>query len=113
MLPLKGAEEAIGVALLLWGVLTMYLWIGTFRLSWALWWVFLTLWITFYLLGLGTLSGVQWLTRLGGWIGILCGVIAMYTSFAEVTNFCFGHEVVPTGHQSLAGNTVGQPKMAE
>jgi succinate-acetate transporter protein len=71
------------------------------------------LWIAFYLLGLGAIAGAHWLTRLGGWVGILCGAIAMYTSFAEVTNFCFGHEVLPTGHPVSATPTYGQPKMAE
>jgi uncharacterized protein len=111
MLPLKDADSTIGVALLLWGVLTMYLWVGTFRLPQALWWVFLTLWITFYLLGFGALLGIQTLTRLGGWIGIVSGAVALYTSFAEVTNSCFGREVVPTGHRP--SDAIGHPQAAE
>jgi uncharacterized protein len=113
MLPLKGTDSTVGAALLLWGVLTMYLWVGTFRLPRALWWVFLTLWITFYLLGLGALLQIQMLTRLGGWIGIVSGAVAMYTSFAEVTNFCFGHEVVPIGHRASLNSEIGRPQAAE
>lgn len=113
LLPLKGADSTIGAALLLWGVLTLYLWVGTFRLNRALWWVFLTLWITFFLLGFGALSGAHMLTRLGGWVGILSGAIAMYTSFAEVTNFCFGHEVVPTGRIQTPDSVAGHPLPAE
>jgi succinate-acetate transporter protein len=111
MLSLKDADSTIGVALLLWGALTMYLWVGTFRLPHALWWIFFTLWITFYLLGLGALLGIQTLTRLGGWVGILSGAIAMYTSFAEVANFCFGHKVVPTGDRP--SDAIGHPQAAE
>jgi succinate-acetate transporter protein len=37
------------------------------------------------------------LHRLGGWVGLLCGALAMYGSFALVTNATFGREVVPTG----------------
>ena len=44
----------------------MYLWVATFRLPRALWWVFFTLWITFYLSGLSALLENQMLTRLGG-----------------------------------------------
>jgi uncharacterized protein len=94
-------------------VLTMYLWVGTFRLPVALWWVFLTLWITFYLLGLGALLQMQTLTRLGGWIGIVSGAVAMYTSFAEVTNFCFGHEVIPIGHRASADGPMARAQAAE
>jgi uncharacterized protein len=106
LLPLKGDDATIGAALLLWGVLTFYLWIGTFRINRALWLVFLTLWITYLLLGLGAIIGRHHLTVAGGWVGIVCGAIAMYTSFAEVTNFCYGHQVVPTGH---LGATSAQP----
>jgi uncharacterized protein len=113
LLPLKGDDATIGVALLLWGLLTFYLWIGTFRLNKALWLVFLTLWITYFLLGFGAMSGVQVLTRLGGWVGVVCGAIAMYTSFAEVTNFCFGHQVVPTGHWNMHSGAAGHPEPAE
>src|SRR5262249_10336831 len=40
LLPLEGTGSTIGVALLLWGVLTMYLWVSTFRLTRALWSIF-------------------------------------------------------------------------
>jgi len=94
---LSQAESTIGVALIGWGVFTLCMWIGTFRLSKALWWVFLTLWITFFTLGLGTLLGVHGLTVLGGWLGLVCGLLAMYTSFGLVTNTTFGKPVIPLG----------------
>ena len=97
LLPLEGTGSTIGVALLLWGVLTMYLWVSTFRLTRALWWIFLTLWIAFYLLGFGALLGAPGLSLAGGWVGLVCGALAMYTSFALVTNSTFGREVVPVG----------------
>ncbi len=86
----------LGVTLLLWGVFTLYMWVSTFRSSLALWSVFLLLWITFFLLaggdlGLGT-------GRLGGWVGLICGIDAMYVSFAEVTNGTFGRTVLPLGN---------------
>jgi hypothetical protein len=85
----------LGVILLMWGVFTLYMWVSTFRSNLALWSVFLLLWITFFLLaggdlGLGT-------GRLGGWVGLVCGLDAMYVSFAEVTNGTFGRTVLPLG----------------
>ncbi|MHB8551427.1 MAG: acetate uptake transporter, partial [Acidiferrobacterales bacterium] len=80
-----------------WGVFTLYMWIATFRLSKALWWVFLTLWITFFLLGFGALLGKSELHVAGGWLGLVCGLLAMYTSFALVTNATFGKTVIPVG----------------
>ena len=87
----------IGVALLLWGVLTLYLWISTFRLPRILFLIFLTLWVTFGLLGFGAITGNPQLTHLGGWLGIVCGTLAMYGSFGIVTNATFGRTVVPLG----------------
>jgi hypothetical protein len=100
MLDLSQAGSTIGMALMMWGVFTLYMWIPTFRLNKALWWVFLTLWVTFFLLGLGILLGMPALSHLGGYIGLICGLIALYTSFGVVTNATFGKPVIPLGPYS-------------
>ena len=97
VLDLSQAGTTIGATLIAWGVFTLYMWIATFRLSRALWWIFLTLWITFFLLGFGTLLGRSALGIAGGWVGLVCGLLAMYTSFALVTNATFGRTVIPVG----------------
>jgi succinate-acetate transporter protein len=97
VLDLKGAGSTIGVALLLWGVFTLYLWVSTFKLSRALFMIFLTLWITFFLLGTGALFAMPQLSHLGGWLGLVCGTLAMYGSFAIVTNSTYGRTVLPLG----------------
>lgn len=87
----------IGLTLLLWGVFTFYLWIVTFRLNRVLWLVFLTLWIAFLLLAGSDLGmGTTW-HKLGGWDGLLCGSLALYLSFAEVTNSTWGRPAIPIG----------------
>jgi succinate-acetate transporter protein len=96
---ISAAGPTIGVALMLWGVLTLYLWISTFRLARILWLVFLTLWITFFLLGLGAASATPALAHLGGWLGLVCGALAMYGSFGLVTNATFGRTVIPLGER--------------
>ena len=87
----------VGLTLILWGVFTAYMWVGTFKLNWAVWSVFLLLALTFFLLGFGDFYGISWLVALGGWVGIVTGLDAMYVSFAEVTNWCFDRPVVPLG----------------
>lgn len=91
------AGPTIGIALLLWGVFTFAMWIASFALNRALWLVFLTLWITFLLLGVGDAAGITGIATAGGYLGIVCGGVAMYTSFAEVTNATYGREVIPVG----------------
>ncbi|MBB5713764.1 acetate uptake transporter [Sphingomonas aerophila] len=103
VIDISKAGPTVGVALLLWGVLTLYLWIGTFRLSRVLFAIFLTLWVTFLLLGLGSMTGNTSLTHLGGWLGLICGSLAMYGSFGIVTNATFGRTVVPLGERPILG----------
>jgi hypothetical protein len=97
MIDLKAAGPTLGVALLLWGVLTLYLWIASFKLSRLLFLVFLTLWITFGLLGSGAALGMPALGHYGGWLGLVCGSLAVYGSFAITTNATFGRVVLPLG----------------
>ena len=103
LIDLQGAESTIATTLLAWGVFTLYMWVATFRLNRALWLIFLTLWITFFLLGFGALFQVPWLSHAGGWLGIVCGSLAAYTSFALVTNSTMGRAVLPTGEFAKPG----------
>jgi hypothetical protein len=109
ILPEVGAP-ALGMALVMWGVFTTYMWVATFKLNWALWSVFLLLSVTFYLLGFGDLLGIAALGTLGGWVGLLTGLDAMYVSFAEVLNWSFDRTVLPLGGTPLkndGGDHVG------
>lgn len=84
-----------GVFLLFFGILTLFLWIASFYLNKALNLVFLTLWVAFLLLalhGFGVISQTA-----GGWVGLLCGAIALYTSFATVINTTAGTTILPLG----------------
>lgn len=97
VISLTGAVSTIGACLILWGVFTLYMWIATFALSRVLFLVFLTLWIAFFLLGFGALLARPVLTVYGGYVGIICGLLAMYGSFGIVTNAVFGRTVLPLG----------------
>lgn len=97
---------AFGVGFLLFGVLATYLWVGTLKLNTALSVMFVLVALTLYTAGLSFTLGVGWLTVLSGYLGILLGVVGLYISFAEVTNWCFGRDVVPLGDAPLGGPAV-------
>jgi len=100
----KAADpRGICVALLMWGVFTLYMWIATFRTNFTLWTIFLLLWITFSCLREPTWNGAAWKT-LGGWFGLATGLDALYLSFAEVTNATFGRKVIVVGGPTLKYN---------
>ena len=101
MIDISGAGPTVGVALLLWALLTLYLWISTFRLPRILFLIFLTLWVTFLLLGLGAVMAAANLKHLGGWLGLVCGSLAIYGSFGLVTNAVWGRSVVPLGERPI------------
>ena len=86
---------AVGLYLIAWGIFTFYMWIASFRTNTAVNVVFLLLWITFIVLGIGDAAGNSGISKLGGWLGLATALAAWYASFAGVTNFTFGREVVP------------------
>ncbi len=100
------AANAVGLALLMWGVFTLLMWIASFRTNFVLWTIFFLLWITFFLLAGGDLGmGAGWHTA-GGWVGLLTGVDALYLSFAEVANSTFGSPVFFVGGPIFRQNPV-------
>jgi uncharacterized protein len=91
----------VGFVLLLWGVFTLYMWIPTFRLNLTLWGIFLLLWITFFVLAGGDLGmGAPWHVA-GGYLGLATGLVALYLSFAEITNETFGRTIIVVGKPIL------------
>jgi len=90
------ANHAVAVYLLCWGWFTFYMWIATFRTNLALNLVFLTLWIAFLLLGIGSLGGGHvTITHWGGYVTTACAVLAWYVSAAHVINRCLERTVLP------------------
>ena len=90
----------VGWWLILWGVFTFYMWIGSLPLNRALQSVFLALWITFLLLGIKDLTGIGWVGMLGGYVGLVTAALAFYLAAAEVINETHGRTVLPIGAKS-------------
>jgi uncharacterized protein len=91
---------AVGWYLILWGVFTFAMWIGTFALNRALFLIFLALWITFLLLGLAPLTGDGALTIYGGYGGLITAALAAYLGAADIINEAHGRTVLPIGARS-------------
>ena len=88
---------SLGWYLLVWGVFTLLLFIGTIRLSRALQWVFATLALLFFLLAMGEFSGNKDIGHIAGYEGILCGGIAIYTAAGTLLNEVYGKTLFPLG----------------
>ncbi len=94
---LHPSAAAIGASLILWGLLTFYLWIPAMFANFTLNMTFLFLWLAFFALGIGELMTVSTATVLGGYFGLFTAFFAAYTSFAIVTNSVVGPGTIPTG----------------
>lgn len=98
--PIPAADVAHGVALYLlaWTIFTLYMTVAASRVNLAVLAVFVLLTVTFLLLTIANFgSGSETLTKAGGWFGIATAVAAWYTSFAGVTKFTFGRDLLPVG----------------
>ena len=91
------SKMAMGFYLSIWGLFTIMLFIGTFKLSRALQLVFGSLSILFFLLALGDFTGNHIITQIAGVVGVICGLIAIYTGLAEVLNELYQDELFPLG----------------
>lgn len=92
---MSGNGDTLGAWLLLWGLLTLFLFVGTLRGRKSTMFVFATLTITFFLLGMGNAGNVDMLVTAGGIVGVICGFAALYTAFAEVLAEQLEREVLP------------------
>jgi uncharacterized protein len=102
-IPEANRGSAVGLYLIAWGIFTTYMWVASFRTTAAVSLVFLLLAITFFVLGIGDAGGNDTISKLGGWLGLATAVAAWYASFAGVTNFTFGREVLPVRPLQRAG----------
>ena len=93
---INGADAAsMGFYLLIWGIFTAFMFIGTLRHNRATQVVFLTLTALFVLLAIGDFTGNTVIKSIAGWTGILCGASAMYNSLAQIINNEFKKNVLP------------------
>ena len=94
---LKADETSMGCFLMIWGVFTLGMFIGTLKLNRALQVVFGTLTLLFFLLAIADFTGVGMVKTIAGYIGLICGFTAVYTSIAQVLNEVYKKTVFPLG----------------
>lgn len=83
--------------LTMWGLFTLFLFFGTFKLNRALQFVFGSLTVLFFLLVAAHATGSEEVEHLAGYEGIICGASAIYTGIAQVLNEVYGRVVLPIG----------------
>ena len=109
-IPVADQGGALSLYLFCWALFSFYMWIISLRVSVAVMAVFLTLWPTYVLLGLGKALDSNLLFNIGGGFGIATAAFAWYTSFAITANHTTRRDWIPVGEtrsvQQDAGNGV-------
>lgn len=90
-------DASMALYLMMWGIFTLVMFRGTLYLNKALQFVFGSLTVLFFLLALGDMLDSTFITRLAGWVGIVCGGSAIYTGLAQVMNEVAGKAIWPLG----------------
>lgn len=79
--------NALAYYLIGWAIITGLLTLGTFRVNGALVAVFILLFVTFLLLGIGAFNNQaagNGITQIGGWVGLATAIVAWYTALAGI-----------------------------
>jgi succinate-acetate transporter protein len=102
VMPKLGLAEAadaqsMGWFLVMWGLFTFAMFIGTFKLNRALQVVFGTLVVLFFLLAAADFTESKELKTFAGYEGLICGLSAIYASVAQVLNEVYGKVILPLG----------------
>ncbi|HEY3272899.1 MAG TPA: acetate uptake transporter [Methanocella sp.] len=100
LFPKMGLAEAVDSTSMafylgIWGLFTLYMFVGTLKKNPALQFVFGSLALLFFLLAIGDYTGISWIKTLAGYEGIICGLSAIYLACGEVLNETYGRQVLP------------------
>jgi succinate-acetate transporter protein len=90
-------SSAVVAYLVMWGVFTAFMFVGTLKLSRALQVVFASLFVLFFLLAAATALDNDMLHVIAGWEGVFCGASAVYAAAALVLNDVYKKTVLPLG----------------
>jgi len=90
-------SASMGWYLLLWGIFTLFMAIGTLKHNRASQVVFFSLALLFFLLSAGDFTEIELIKKIAGYVGIFCGFSAIYSSMGQILNNEFGKKILPLG----------------
>lgn len=88
-------KTSMGFYLLLWGIFTAFMFIGTLKHNTISKLVFGSLALLFILLAIGDFTGNETITMIAGIEGIICGLFAFYSAVGQVVNTEFNKTILP------------------
>jgi succinate-acetate transporter protein len=98
-IPAGEQGAALGLYLALWGFFTLWLWLASFRVNWAVNLVLLTLVAAYGLLAAGKTADSVTTYNIGGAFTLATAAIAWYVAAAVTINQTFGRNILPLGER--------------
>jgi hypothetical protein len=92
---LEATGRGLAYYLLLWGVFTLFMTVGTFKINRVLQFVFITLTVLFGMLAIGIGWELTGVIKAAGIVGLFTGAAALYLAMAENINEIFGKALLP------------------
>lgn len=93
---IKAADPmSMGFYLGLWCIFTAFMFIGTLKHNRAIQVVFGSLTVLFLLLALANFTGSAAIHTVAGYVGIFCGLSAIYNAMGQIINQEYGKTVMP------------------
>jgi succinate-acetate transporter protein len=92
------SKQGLAWYLLLWGIFTVFMTVGTFKVNRVLQYVFVSLTVLFFLLAIcnwASIKAGEGLMIVSGIIGLSTGFAALYLAMAENLNEMYGKTVLP------------------
>jgi len=87
--------SAMVAYLVMWGIFTGVMFFATLKLNRALQVIFATLTILFFMLAIADATGSTLVKQVAGYVGIICGLSAVYTGLAQVLNEVYRRTILP------------------
>lgn len=86
---------SMGFYLLIWGIFTLFMFIGTLKHNTISKIVFGSLTLLFFLLAIADFTNSSTMTQIAGTVGILCGLSAFYSAVGQIVNEEFNKIIFP------------------
>ena len=87
--------SAMVAYLVMWGIFTGVMFFATLKINRALQVIFATLTILFFMLAIADATGSTLVKQVAGYVGIICGLSAVYTGLAQVLNEVYRRAILP------------------
>lgn len=92
---LAPVKTAFAAYLFMWGIFTLFMFVGTLKATRSLQVIFLALATLFFLLAMGNYLNNPTILRIAGFEGIFTGLSAIYAALGQVLNEMYGKKIVP------------------